>query len=125
MDYKIRTATNEKTGETLYCAYDIAESIGYKSLTTATTRTCKGQRLPAEGKSGYRYMKFMTKDEVYTFLSKSILESSKDFKLWFDDFSFGMSEKSEKSKFTNTEKEMLHKILAVLVATIEEIEEGA
>lgn len=124
MEYEIRTVVDEKTGETLYCAYDIATCVGYKSATSAASRYCKGTRMLTVGSSsnwGERYMKFLNKDEVYTFLSKATLKKSKEFKLWFDK-NLNLENKSEK-EFNKAEKEVLYKILAVLVRTIEEIKE--
>lgn len=82
---EIRTIEQED-GKILFCASDVAKTLGYKSPKDATLAHCKGAvkyRIPTDG--GVQSMNFIPEGDVYRLIVRSKLPSAEKFEKWLFD----------------------------------------
>lgn len=80
----VRVTMNEK-GEPLFCAFDVATSLGYKEPKQAVSMHCKSGELvycPHANGIGGTNIKFVKEADVYRLIMKSELESASEFQDW-------------------------------------------
>lgn len=86
LGFSVRTL--EENGKVLFCAKDVALSLGYSDWNDAVDRHCEGGgvKRPTTTSSGIRDMTYLIEPDMYRLVFGSKLESAKKFKDWvFED----------------------------------------
>ena len=79
----IRTITTED-GTPLFCANDVATTLGYSDPKDALARHCKGVtiRYPLETPGGIQQVRFITEPDLYRLITRSKLPTAEKFEAW-------------------------------------------
>lgn len=93
----------EENGKVLFCAKDIAKTLGYKDTTNAVKQHCKGvakRHLLTDG--GKQEVNFIPEGDVYRLIVNSRLPAAEEFERWvFDEV---LPSIAHKGYYASTEK---------------------
>lgn len=83
----LRVVTDEKTGNPLFCAKDVALALGYRNTKDAISKHCKGVaiRYPLSTSGGTQTVRFITEGDMYRLIASSKLEGAQRFESWVFD----------------------------------------
>lgn len=123
--------TIEENGMILFCASDVAKTLGYAKPQNAVSTHCKGalkRGIPTS--SGFQMMNFIKEGDVYRLIVRSQLPSAERFEKWlFDEVVpsirnkgyYGKIDRAQLPNFIERYKDNIHKIPGDYFSVISEL----
>ncbi len=79
---QVRTLTDDN-GRTMFCGTDIAKSLGYRNISDALLRHCKGiVKHDTLTNGGIQALSYITEGDVYRLVAHSRLPRAAEFESW-------------------------------------------